>query len=142
MTEAEKVYRRMVDEIFNERKFDRVPELLAPDYSAKDPSLSRAGGAGRLEQIARALTSAIPDLKYTVDEVITSGNRLAARWTITGNMTGRLFGIEGHGAAIHVHGSSFATISDGKILTSAILWDAHGLLRQVNAPGMVELKLS
>ncbi len=141
MTEAEKVYRRMVDEIFNQKKCDQVSELLASNYSASDPSLSRDGGADRLAQIARALTSAMPDLRYVVDEVLTSGDRLAARWTITGTVTGKLFGIDGKGAGIRVTGSSFATVADGKLVSSTILWDAHGFLRQLNAAGVPELKL-
>jgi predicted ester cyclase len=76
---------------------------------------------------------AFPDLKFTADAVLSDGEFVAGRWTMTGTNTGPfgLFGLPPTGRPVTMTGQEIFRVSGGKL---AELWhqeDVPGMLRQL-----------
>ena len=80
----------------------------------------------------RAWMAAFPDLHFELGDIISEGNQVLTRWTITGTHTGASFlGVEPTGVKINVSGMSFDRIENGMCVEGIDGWDALGLRRQL-----------
>jgi predicted ester cyclase len=80
---------RNFDEIWNKRNLSLIPELVSQDYVGINAFGIFKGHDG-YEQMVKTSITAMPDLHYTVDEVVGEGDRLMAKITITGTYTGKM----------------------------------------------------
>jgi steroid delta-isomerase-like uncharacterized protein len=79
------------------------------------------------------LTTAFPDLRFTIEDTIVEGEKLVACWTISGTHQGEYVGIPATGRKISLEGITIHHIRNGKILDSYARWDVLGLMRQLGA---------
>ena len=90
MSEANKILvRTITEEIWNARKLERIPEFYAPDYVAdyRPYGPPREGHAGIRAMVERAW-AAFPDYHEELHDLIAEGDRVAARFTISGTQNG------------------------------------------------------
>jgi steroid delta-isomerase-like uncharacterized protein len=73
------------------------------------------------------------DGHWDVQEVFSSGDRVTARWVGRGTHRAELMGVPATGKQIAVEAVSVFRISGGKIAEEWTVWDALGLLQQVDA---------
>ena len=73
----------------------------------------------------------IPDLKWNVEEMIQSGNRIVVRSRATGIPKGPLFGVDGKGKGFDIMTIDIHTIENGKITTTYHIEDWAGALGQL-----------
>lgn len=122
-------YRR----VWDEGKTEAIPELFAAGY------VNHAGARGTLkgpEGILanyRSLNDAFPDVAFTLDLVLSEGNRVCAYYTMTGTHKGVFMGIPPTGAQVKVPGIGIYEIADGMIAESWVVRDSLVLLRQLGA---------
>jgi predicted ester cyclase len=77
--------------------------------------------------------TAFPDLRFLIDSMVSEGDLVAVRWTVTGTHKGRLSEILPTGRSVGVTGITVARISGGKLHETWDQWDALGLMRQIGA---------
>lgn len=126
------VIRRYFEELFNAGRVELVPELLHPDYvnhSPGSPELPR--GPEGVALVVGALREGMPDLHYTIDDLVVGDDAVAVRTTLTGTHTGDLFGISPTGRAVRVSQMTFERFRDGRIVAHHRLTDDLSLLRQL-----------
>jgi len=128
------IARRYFEEVWNQGKVDVLDELLAPEYINHTPSTGRppAGPAG-LKPIVLAIRRAFPDLHYTIEDVIVTGDAVAIRTTMTGTHEGDFFGIPPTGKKIKVMQIQIERIKDGRIVEHWRVTDELSLMRQIGA---------
>ncbi len=132
MSEANKIVsRRLVDEAFNQGKFDVIEELVAPTFVNHDPATGDSKGPQGTRELIEGYRSAFPDIKITVEEQIAEGDLVATRWTATGTHKGELMGIAPTGKESTVTGVTIDKIKDGKIVESWNNWDTLGMMQQL-----------
>lgn len=99
------VCRRHYQEVLTGKHLDVIDEIYADDVAYGDEqSMSRE----QFKMIAKASTTAFPDLKVTIHEQVAEGDLVVTRWTATGTHLGDFMG---HGPtgkpvrikAIHIH---------------------------------------
>jgi predicted ester cyclase len=73
----------------------------------------------------------MPDVWVTVDDIITDGDRVAARWTSTGTHQGDLFGIPPTGNAVKITATVVYRTKDGRLAEGWINRDDFGLMQQL-----------
>ena len=73
----------------------------------------------------------IPDLKWNVEEMIQSGNRVVVRSRATGTPNGPLFGVDGKGKSFDIMTIDIHTIENGKIVQTYHIEDWAGALGQL-----------
>jgi steroid delta-isomerase-like uncharacterized protein len=127
--------RRFFEEIWSQGAFDRVDELVAPDYVGypSGPEKTVRGPQGVSEYIGR-LREGVPDLTVTVEDQLADGDKVATRWTAHGTHDGELMGLDPTGRTATVTGITIHRIEDGRqIVEGWTNWDMLGLLHQLGA---------
>jgi steroid delta-isomerase-like uncharacterized protein len=90
------------------------------------------GPSGYLEIIAM-MRAGFPDVQWILEETITEGDNVAARFTMRGTHQGNFFGVPPTGKHISVQAMNFYRWSDGKIIAERGQPDLLGLLQQIGA---------
>ena len=137
--ETKMIYRRYAEEIWNEGKDELIEELVSPDleihYTAlPEPIRGREG----LRQFIAMFKSALPDLRFDLEELVAEGDKVGVTWTGTGTHKGDLMGIPPTGKQLRLQGMSWARVRDGKLEENRIFSDDLGLMQQLGvipAPG-------
>ena len=128
---------RLLEESFNEGKFELVDQLVAADAENHDPglpaNLRAVRGPDLLHRTVEMYRAAFPDVRLVVDEVIDGGDTVVLRWHAEGTHRGDLQGLTPTGARASVTGISIDHWRDGKIVESWTEWDNLGLARQLGA---------
>jgi len=127
-----KVIRRLFDELWNSRKMNVADEILTPESRNHDPNTPDFGaGPEAYKKLVTMYTKAFPDLRFTLDDTITEGDKMVVRWTSNGTHKGELRGIQPTGKAIRVTGTTTCRFSGDKIADQWVVWDALGLMQQL-----------
>jgi steroid delta-isomerase-like uncharacterized protein len=88
-------------------------------------------GRDRYRQTMEMYIAAFPDLRFSVDQLLCSGDYVVTRYTATGTHRGDLMGIAPTNRRAETHGCTIAEIKNGKIVHGWIYWDTGHLLRQL-----------
>lgn len=125
--------RRFFAEVADGRHLDRAAEMMAADYRHHDPGMPPELQTSRDTYINHfpMFTTAFPDLRTTIDDVIAEGDRVAVRWAITGTHNGELMGIPPTGKRINCSGITIQRIAGGKIVEGWTIFDTLGMLQQL-----------
>jgi len=133
------IVRRYFEEGWNQRKPAIMDELIAIDAIDHDPANPGVspGPKGQKELLAK-YTSAFPDTKFTLGDLIGDGDLVAVRWTVRGTHRGELQGIAPTGRQVNLTGIMIARIANGKIAETWSNWDALGMLQQLGVAARAE----
>jgi steroid delta-isomerase-like uncharacterized protein len=127
------VYRRFLEEVFNEGRLDKLGDLLSPSYVLHDAPPGTPKGSAAIKQIVTMFRGALPDLKITIEEIIAEGDKVCVRAMTRGTHKGTLFGIPATGKAMAMPGLTMVTIVDGRLVESWVKNDIMGLMKQLGA---------
>ena len=97
------------------------------DYSGKtksrDAFVKQVGGFAKL----------IPDLNWSVEEMLQDGNQIAVRSRATGTPSGPFFGVDGKGKSFDILAIDIHTVENGQIARTFHVEDWAGALRQLGS---------
>jgi steroid delta-isomerase-like uncharacterized protein len=119
----------LFEKCFNQGQIELLPDLIATDYQGPNGE----SGPSALTATIIGVRTALPDVHYTLENVIADGGLAAVRWRLEGTQDGVFRGF----AASHNHvkssGMAFFEFKDGRIERSWILTDQLGFLQQIGA---------
>lgn len=130
----EAVVRRYFEELCNGRNADVADEIIAAKYVSHGPQAPPVEGPDGVKLRVRAYQRAL-DARCHVEELISAGDRVVARWIGTGTHRDSLMGIAPTGRPVALEAVSIFRVSDGKIAEEWLVCDTLGLLRQLGAVG-------
>ena len=97
------------------------------DYSgatkSREKFIGQIGGFGQL----------IPDMNWSVEEMLQDGNRFIVRGRATGTPNKPLFGVDGKGKRFEIMSIDIHTVEGGRIVNTYHVEDWAGALRQLKA---------
>lgn len=132
-TDNDDIVRRLFDGALARRDASEAEALIAPDAVDHGPALlGLAGGPQGFVRATRELFDAMPDLAFMLDDVLATGDQVAAHWSATGTFTGSLRGIAATGKSASVTGTVIYRVADGKLVESWGNWDALGMFEQLD----------
>lgn len=133
-TESPAVVMTRFVEFINTADEQLARDVIASDAVFHAPTHAEPlrGPAGYLELLAM-LRNGFPDIHWTMEETITEGNRVAARFTMRGTHLGDFFGIPPTGRQISVQAVNFYRLADGKIVNEQGQPDLLGIMQQIGA---------
>lgn len=108
---------RWFQEVWNERRTETIRELLSDDclvHGLSGPGGDPVRGHEDFEKFHADFLTAFPDMKVELGDVITDGDKLAGRFTVTGTQTGPLRDQPATGKKVRFTGSGICTVKDGK----------------------------
>ncbi|KAF5671973.1 hypothetical protein FCIRC_8546 [Fusarium circinatum] len=90
------------------------------------------GVSGYLEMLGM-MRAAFPDIRWSVEQVITEGDTVVLRSKTRGTQTGPFMGFPPSGKSFEIVGMNLFTFSEGKIIEEQGLPDLFGILVQIGA---------
>jgi predicted ester cyclase len=124
--------RRVIEEAFGQGRLEILDEVCADGFVDHDPIM----GDQDVEAVKRtigAYREAFPDLSFTVDDVIASGDKVVTRWTGVGTFENEFMGQQPtHEKGDPVHGIGIDRFDEnGKIVEAWAQWDALTFMRDI-----------
>jgi steroid delta-isomerase-like uncharacterized protein len=111
-----------------------IERISSPDIFFNDGS-AQLHGVDQVKQFAQTWSTAFPDARIDLKNVIESGDQAAAELTYNGTHSGPLAGSQGEVAATGKHvslpGAAFITVSDGKIAIFHGYYDQMAIMAQL-----------
>lgn len=122
-TENKAIVRRVFEEAFNGNTPDLLDELAAPGFVDHDPIPGQPPGVPGVKYVVGTLHTAYPDLRFTIEDLLGEGDKVAIRWTLHGTHTGPFLHLPPTGAPIAETAIVIFRLADGKIVER---WAAFG----------------
>lgn len=135
VTANEAMVRRRFREL-DRKNFAILDELFDRSYVLHCPGIPTPMKLGTTKQFYEMLYSAFPDLRHTIAEQVSSGNKVVTRWTARGTHRGPWMGVAATDKQISLTGINIYTIRRSKLAESHVNWDLLGLLQQLGAVSM------
>jgi len=134
--------RRVYKEVHTEGKMQVADQLVREDYVNHTPLPGLPDrGPEAVKAVARLLRSAFPDLRYTIDDELSQGDKFVHRVTGYGTHQGQFLGIAPTGRSISWTEMHMVRIEED--LMYAEHWsemDIFGMLQQLGALEKLGLK--
>jgi len=92
-----------------------------------DPNLSVKG----FEQMISGLLSAFPDIRFTIEDQIVAGDKVATRWSAEGTNNGPFGTVPATGRRVRVNGLILDRVAGGKVVERWEQWDQMSMMQQL-----------
>ncbi|MDQ4030455.1 MAG: ester cyclase [Actinomycetota bacterium] len=125
------VVRRFVEEVQNNRDWAAYDELNDPDFVnlSAPPGVPADREGGKV--FLGGFMSAFTDARWTIDDMIAEGDRVATKKTFTGTHTGDLNGIPPTGSRVTVQYVDILRLRDGRIIEHWLSMDQLSFMQQL-----------
>jgi predicted ester cyclase len=131
--DAATLIRRWFDEVWNRGMAETIDELFpahAVMWGVGRPGVASHGPTD-FKEFYRAMRSACPDIKITLDQVVQEGDTVFARWTATMTHTGEGLGMPPTNRAVKLCGMTCCRVAGDTFVEGWNVWDQIGLARQL-----------
>ena len=131
-SENQAVVRRLYEQVWNKRRLEVVDEVISPSHALHDPHFhaTSIGPAAYKSRVERFL-AAFPDLRLTIEDMITEKDKVVASWSISGTHQRDYEGIAPTHKKISFDGITIHHLANGKIMDSYVSSDTLGLMQQL-----------
>lgn len=136
LAENKALVSRFYDEIWNQGNLALTDELVTPDFTDPTAPPDATQGAQGLKDFVVMNVRRLPDLRYTVHELIAEGDRVVAVWTGEGTNEGELRRRSARplpptGKRIVWTGTTVFRVRDGKLAEMRIYQNLLGVFRDL-----------
>jgi steroid delta-isomerase-like uncharacterized protein len=128
--ENESVVRRFFEELWNEGDLACADDVLAPGH-VHHIGDDRLDGPEGVKDAVRSLRTAFSDLYFTLEDVVSDGDRVVVRWTATGTHEAEFGGVPASGRSVRWTGIDLVRLEDGRIVELWAAADVAGLFEQL-----------
>jgi flavin reductase (DIM6/NTAB) family NADH-FMN oxidoreductase RutF/predicted ester cyclase len=122
---------------WNDGDLAAIDDLMAPDYVRRG-SGSEPQTREDLKATIVQLRTALPDLLFTLGDMVCEGDRIVSHWRFEGTHRGELFGVPPTGKFVAGEGLTSSEFRGDHVVTDWLTWGAEdvlGLLRIVPLAG-------
>ena len=126
------IVRRYFEDCLNQGKMETIDELISPTYVSHYPAgYDLGGGPDDVKQIVSSVRRGFPNVHFTIEDFVSQGEKVAARWTFHGTHNGNFMGVAPTGREVVVAGVAVYRLADEKIEEVWLSWDVFGLFKQL-----------
>jgi steroid delta-isomerase-like uncharacterized protein len=129
--DANKAMVHHVEELWNTGNLTAVDEIFAIDFVNHDPNSPDNRDLETYKEFITRVRTAFPDFHVTVEDILSEGDKVAARWTATGTHKGELMGIPPTDKQATWSGMTIYRFADDKIVEVWWAKDMYSLLMQL-----------
>jgi predicted ester cyclase len=129
-------YRRFVEEVINEARYDLIPDIFSEDYlDHSAPPGAPTGGFDAIKAIPVMFRGAFPDVHFVIEDMVSEGDWVATRVTGRATHLGRPFmGIEPTGRRAVWSSLGFFRVVNNRIVEHYGQPDLGSLREQLTKP--------
>ena len=125
--------RRLIDELINNKNYDLIDELFAPDFVEHEEIPGVDPGRDGVHQAFRMFLTAFPDLNVTIEDLLADGDKVVIREQWTGTHQGEFMGMPATGNQVAFNVIDIVRYADGKLVEHWAVSDMLALLTQLGA---------
>jgi len=114
LEENKAIVRKYVEIVFSRQNWDRLDDLVAPDYV--DPDYPQLGGREGLKQMMNMAFKALPDWHETIEDIVAEGDKVWVLLACSGTHKGEFMGIAPTGKKVTIRAVDLYRIANGKIV--------------------------
>ena len=122
---------RFYDVVWNKADEAEARKILDPDFRFRASLGPELRGPGGFIAYLRSVHAALGNFTCTIEEMIATADRAAARMSFRGTHRGKFFGIAATGREIRWNGAAFFKTSGGMITELWVLGDIEAVRRQL-----------
>jgi steroid delta-isomerase-like uncharacterized protein len=132
METPEDTLTRLYEDVWNGANPDTTDELVHEEYLIHDRDLAaEMQGPELYKALASGTRDVFPDMTITIEDMVTAGEKIALRWTMTGTHQGTMFGVESTGRQVELMAIEINRFEDGKLIETWTQSDQLGLMHQL-----------
>ena len=132
--ENKELCRRFFEEVFNKLDQNTATEIISPRFVTHHPAYPEGiHGIEGVNQVIATFRGGLPDLQYTIQDMIAEGDKVVVRWIAHGTHQGTFLGIPPTGKKVAATGIDIFRIAFGKLEEAWVNSDILGLLQQIGA---------
>jgi steroid delta-isomerase-like uncharacterized protein len=130
--------RRLYEEALNQNQPELLPVLLTEDIAFHATTEER--GLAAYRAMTDRLRAAFGEMRFTIDDLIASGDRVVVRWSMTAKHQGPLAGVPATGKPIQQRANVIYRMEGVKIAEGWAQMDQLGVLRQLGIDPLATAK--
>lgn len=131
--------RRGIEDILNRGDYAVADELFTPDFVFHTPAQAEPFyGPDGFKQYVAMIRAAFPDIRFTIEEIFGTDDKVVARWSARLTHHGEFFGLPPTRKKATLTGIHLYHCKDGKIAEEWQELSALGLMQQLGALPPVE----
>jgi steroid delta-isomerase-like uncharacterized protein len=147
MDDPKPLINRFVDELWNERRLDVADAIFAQDCVTHQlrsgvPAAAVPRGPEAIKQHIAGWIASFPDLRFTIEQMVSEGDRVVMQLRVEGTQQGAWLGIPASGKKIQIRMFTVHRVEGGKIVEDWVLVESLGLFEQLgvvpNAADLVQ----
>ena len=131
-SDQERMVRAFFEEQWNQGSGAGLDARITDDFRFHFRGRAMEMDAAGVMQMVESWRNAFSGLRFTIEDVIASGDRAAARLTFTGTHSAETWDIEPTGRTVNVTMMAFFRFEDGRIAEIWEDYDEHGLRQQLS----------
>lgn len=126
------VVRKWIEQGWNKHNINVIDEIYAPDFAQHGggPDLKSAND---LKAFVTDYLKALPDLTFTIEDLVAEGDRVVWRFLATATHQGTLMGIPATGRRAAVNGIVVFRVENDRIAEAWLNLDVLSMLQQIGA---------
>ena len=132
---GEGLVRRYYEEALNLGRFDRLDDLLTEEFVSHEELRGIPPTRDGLKQKYTMLRAGFSDFAFTIEDLFSAEDRVAARLTVRGTHDGEFMGRPATGRSFTVTSVGIFRITDGRIAEHWGVFDQLAMLGQLGALG-------
>ncbi len=125
------IVRQFVNEVLNQGNVESCGRFFWEDMVEQVPLPGQGPGLTGLKDVLRGFRAAFPDMRWTIEEQVSEGDKVVTRFEWTGTHRAEFFGVPGTGRPVRVWGVVIDRLEAGKIKDTRISMDTLGLMMQL-----------
>lgn len=131
--ENKRVIRRIYDNEAVHRGLAYLDDLVAGDVVNHNPFPGSGPGIEGVKQAVGAMIGLFPDARFTIEDMIGEGDKVAVRVTLRGTHRGPFMGLPPTGAAVTSTETIVFRVVAGKVVETWANRDDLGMMKQLGA---------
>lgn len=128
--------RRWFEEVWNRGRAEAIDEMFDEEgvaHGLADEPGAPLRGPANFRAFHGRFREAFPDVEVVVDDVVSEGDRVAARCTVRGRHQGDTLGMRATQRPVEFTGMTFVRVRGGKIVEAWNNFDFLSMFRQLGA---------
>lgn len=126
------VIERFFEKILKERDFSVLGDFVSESYVQHSPTPDQSVGIEGVRRHIQLFFTAFSDTEYRLEGIVAEGNKVAARWALSGTHTGDFLGMPPTGSRIETSGIDIYSLQEGKIKEHWHEMDMLRLMTELN----------
>lgn len=127
------IVRGFIEEVLNEGNIEACGKYFHEDMVEQVPMPGQGPGLQGLKEMLTGFRAAFPDIHWTIEEQIESGDKVVTRFTWAATHRAEFFGVPATGKPVQTWGMVIDRLEGGKIKDTRIIMDSLGIMMQLGA---------